>query len=138
MRCRHVASKHAQYSLLSLTLACFTTCGSDLEDGGASEEEPDFDAELATAGADSSDDEEVRAILRGSGAQGSSGSEDEQDEQAGGGGSSSDEEEEENGGSGSGSEDDGGLQPIGGEHGELDSDDEFDLDEEASGSSDEE
>lgn len=129
------ASKHALQSYPRSPY--FTACCSDLEDGGASEEEPDFDAELATAGADSSDNEEVRAILRGSGTQGSSGSDDEQDEQAGGSGSS-DDEEAEDGGSGSGSEDEGGLQLMGGEHGESDSDDEFDLDVEASEGSDEE
>lgn len=126
------------------------SCRSDLEDGDASEQEPDFDAELATAGGDSSDDEElataggdssddeeIRALLRrarGGGkasGDGDSDAEEEEDSEAGVSGSSDEEE--------GGSEDEGGMQLAGGEHGQLDSDDEFDLDEAASeGGSDEE
>ncbi|PRW20900.1 RRP5-like protein [Chlorella sorokiniana] len=108
---------------------------SDLEDGEDSEEEPDFDAELATAGTDSSDDEEVRAILRGAGGGGAdaSGSEDEDEEaEAGGSDSGSEDEGAEEEASGSGSEDERGDAE------EVDSDEEFDLDEAASGGSDDE
>ena len=112
-------------------------CNSDLEDGEASDDEPDFDAELATAGADSSDDEEVRAILRGSGGGGGGGSSSESEPDSGEGGSGSGSDEDEDAEGGSGSEDEGGLQLMGGDGGEPDSDSDFDLDEDASGGSEE-